>query len=149
MKKAGDFFGHRELPCDVSNQLDAAIQTAVCEYGISSFWCGRYGAFDLAAAHAVCRIKQLHPDIELLWVRAYMPTVQEPDTPLFDGSLYPEGLETVPKRFAIAKRNDWIASHCNLIIAYVDSRYGGAYTACHRYTRTGKHIINLGSLVDI
>jgi len=149
MKRVCAFFGHRDLCCDISEQLESAIHTAISECGISSFWCGNYGAFDLAAAHAVRRIKHHYPHIELLWVRAYMPAVHESVNTLYDGSVYPDNLETVPKCFAIAKRNEWIIANCDMIIAYVNSRYGGAYTACHHYMRTRKSIINLGSLDDI
>lgn len=149
MKKSCAFFGHRELFCDISEQLDIAIHTAINTYDISSFWCGNYGAFDLASAHAVKRIQAQYPWIESLWIRAYMPTPHETVHALYHDSIYPEGLELVPKRFAISKRNEWITTHCDMVIAYVNSRYGGAYAACHRFARSGRPIINLGTLTHI
>ena len=41
-------------------------------------------------------------------------------------TLYPDGLELVPKRFAITHRNRWMVEHSEFIIAYVNRSYGGA-----------------------
>lgn len=37
----------------------------------------------------------------------------------FDGSLYPPGMESVPRRFAIARANCWMVEHCTHLVAYV------------------------------
>ena len=36
----------------------------------------------------------------------------------FDGSLYPEGQETVPKRLAIVRANQYAVKHSGYLIAY-------------------------------
>lgn len=149
MKEACAFFGHRELYADIANNLREAILQVIHLQNISSFWCGGYGDFDLLAARTVKQLKAEYPETELLWVRAYMPEPNEPANFLYDASFYPEGLETVPKRFAISHRNIWIADHCSTAIAYINCSYGGAYRACRRAARSGKPIIHLGTLKSI
>ena len=52
----------------------------------------------------------------------------------------------MPKRFAISKRNLWMAQAADLVICYVEHDWGGAYKACHRAARMKKEVINLAPL---
>jgi hypothetical protein len=61
---------------------------------------------------------------------------------LYDISVYPP-LEGVPLRFAISKRNEWMARKSDLVIAYVKHNFGGAYKAVEFAKRNGKRIINV------
>lgn len=61
----------------------------------------------------------------------------------YDSSLYPEGLETVPRRFAIINRNKYMLRKSDIVISYVIASYGGAYTACKYAKSQNKIIINL------
>lgn len=149
MKNSCAFFGHRECHDNITHTLQDAILDAICNHGIKTFLCGNYGSFDLMAAHAVKQIQTQHPQVELIWVRAYLPRAHEYINPIYDHSIYPNGLEFIPKRFAISKRNEWIIGQCDMVIAYVNSEYGGAYTACRRASRAGKRIVNLGALPRI
>lgn len=40
-------------------------------------------------------------------------------------TLYPDGLEDVPLRYAIVHRNRWMVEHSQHIIAYVTHGWGG------------------------
>ena len=61
---------------------------------------------------------------------------------LYDSSIYPP-IETVPPKFAITKRNEWMVSNADLIIAFVKHKYGGAYKTLTWAKRKNKKIINL------
>ena len=41
-----------------------------------------------------------------------------PTPPGFDGTFYPPGMETVPKRAAIVRANRYMVEHSNYLIAY-------------------------------
>ena len=41
-------------------------------------------------------------------------------------TLYPEGLETVPQRYAIIKRNLWMLEHSTHVMTYVRRTVGSA-----------------------
>lgn len=137
------FFGHRTIPQNLTPALEQAIRRAIVEYHVKTFWCGGYGAFDSLAARTVHRMKAEFPDIELLLVRAYLPREGETMLSVYDDSLYPDGLETVPYRFAISRRNQWMAKHCDVVISYIENSFGGAYQACRAAQRAGKCILPL------
>lgn len=140
------FFGHRELESDISAPLETAIRYVIAKHGITTFWCGGYGSFDACAARMVYKVRKDHPDIQLLLVRAYLPISKQHLSDLFDSTIYPEGLENIPQRFAISRRNQWMTAHCDVIISYINHSFGGAYAAYHAARKNGKIIYNLGTL---
>ena len=58
-------------------------------------------------------------------VLPYHPAERPVDTPYgFDGTYYPEGLEQVPKRYAIVRANRIMIDMSDWLVAYV--RYGAS-----------------------
>ena len=145
------FFGHRSLyKCD---ELFEKIERAIINSAIGSekivFFCGGYGDFDNLCAKVCKSIKGKHKNCEIVLVTPYLTQTQEktknetlPD--LYDATVYPP-LENIPPKFAIIKRNEWMIDQSDMIIAYVEHSYGGAYQSLHYARRKGKPIINLAS----
>ncbi len=148
MGKVCAFFGHREIWRDISKPLQQAVRTAIAK-GATVFWVGGYGAFDSYAAGCVRQLKKEYPQISLHLILAYLPTKKDPIADGYDSTIYPEGLELVPKQFAISRRNRWIVNHCDMVIGYIDHCYGGAYAACLLAKRMGKTLLNLGCLDNL
>lgn len=140
------FFGHRELERDISIDLEAAIRQMIEKQGITVFWSGGYGAFDSKAAFMVHKLKKEYPHITIILILAYLPKSKDRISEIYDDSIYPEGLEIVPKRFAISKRNRWMAEQCDAVIAYVNHTYGGAWQAYQLAQKQQKKCRNLGTL---
>ena len=93
------------------------------------FYLGGYGNFDSFARVCAKEYQAKHPDSKLYFITPYLEEnygkldyVQD----LYDGSIYPE-IENIPKRYAISKRNEWMVTHSDYIIAYVSHTFGGAY----------------------
>ncbi len=145
MDKVCAFFGHREIWDDISAPLEQAIRTAIMQYGVTSFWVGGCGQFDACAAGSVRRLKKEFPHIRLYLILAYLPMKKDPYFCAYDSTIYPEGLEFVPKRFAISKRNRWMVENCDLVIACINRSHGGAYQA-YKTAKGKKVVLNLGSL---
>jgi hypothetical protein len=82
--------------------------------------------------------KAWHPELEAVLVLAYLNAVR--DTSAYDSTVYP-GLETVPPRFAISKRNQWMVSQADVVVAYVIHDWGGAATTLEFAKRKKKKII--------
>ena len=96
------------------------VERHITQYGVTEFVVGHYGAFDRLAAHAVREAKKLHPEITLTLLLPYHPHDRPIPTPEgFDRTLYPEGMETVPKRLAIVRANRWMLCHSDYLIASV------------------------------
>ena len=119
------FIGHRDTPDRVCPALEQAVEQLITQ-GVTDFYVGNHGSFDRMAARAVIAAKQLHPQVRLTMLLAYHPG-ERPVTlpPGFDGSLYPPGMESVPRRFAIPRANRWMVEHASRLIAIFDGSPGG------------------------
>ena len=118
------FCGHSKLyqTENISKWLDI-ILPALIEGGATTFYLGGYGDFDSLAAAAVRRQKTKYPNIEAVLVLAYLN--REMDASRYDGTTYPP-LETVPPRYAIVRRNEWMVRESDVVISGVTHGWGGA-----------------------
>lgn len=100
--------------------LRQEVERHVIEYGVKAFVVGNYGGFDRMAAKAVAEAKERHPHITLSLLLPYHPAERKVTlSAAFDDSFYPEGLETVPRRFAIVQANRRMVACSDYLIAYV------------------------------
>lgn len=140
--KCCTFFGHRDCPERIRPKLRAAILTMIADHGVDTFYIGHQGAFDRMAL-SILRELAL-PDIRCTVVLARLPSgAQRIDPEVSRHSLFPDGLETVPPRFAIARRNDWLLRHADCVITYVCAPSGGAAAYAAKARRQGKTIISV------
>ena len=71
------------------------------------------------AARAVISAKALYPEISLLLLLSYHPAERPIEIPPgFDGTFYPPGMESVPRRYAIVRANRYMIDHVDYLIAY-------------------------------
>ena len=109
---------------------------------------GGYGDFDRLCACACRELKQERVFIELVYVTPYISLSEQEKIKsmqkvgLYDSSVYPP-IENVPLRFAVLKRNEWMMSNADIVIAYVNRNYGGAYKSLLIARRKQKKIINI------
>lgn len=114
------FIGHREAPETLMGELAAEVERHITEYGVTDFVVGRYGRFDGMAAKCVKAAKKRHPEVTLTLLLPYHPYDRPtPTPPGFDGTFYPPGMETVPKRAAIVRANRYMVANSDYLIAYV------------------------------
>ena len=119
------FIGHREADERLLPELMSVVERLIIEEQVSCFYVGGYGGFDRIAASAIKRSKQNHPEITLMLVLPYHPAEHPVEIPHgFDGTYYPEGMEKVPRRFAIVKANEIMVNTSDWLIAYV--RHGAS-----------------------
>lgn len=127
MQKKCFFTGHRDAPEEIFPLLAEEVERHISEYGVTDFYVGHYGNFDRMAGRAVKLAKEKHPAVKLTLLLPYHPFDCPIPTPKgFDGTYYPNGLETVPKRFAIVKANEAMLRECTHLIAYVTHFWGGS-----------------------
>lgn len=118
------FIGHREADERLLPRLTTLVERLIEEEQVTCFYVGGYGGFDRVAAAAVKKAKKKFSGITLMFVLPYHPTDRPVETTEgFDGTYYPEGLEKVPKRYAIARVNKIMINTSDWLIAYV---YHGA-----------------------
>lgn len=114
------FIGHRDTPESVLPSLTKSLEQLIVEENVCYFYVGQYGSFDRMAALAVKQLKMQYPNISLYLVLPYHPGERPiPAPPNFDGTYYPEGMETVPRRYAIVRANKQMVNSTDWLIAYV------------------------------
>ena len=97
------FFGHKNTPRIIYPQIRECIEKLITLYNVDSFMVGNQGDFDYMVLKALRQLKQEYPHIYYNVVLAYLPT-QKQEYEAYDPleTFLPEGIETVPRRFAIS-----------------------------------------------
>lgn len=133
------FCGHSQVENsrDVTDWLLIITQKLI-EQGGKTFYLGGYGEFDSLAASVLREKKKLYPQIELILVLPYLHTSKE--ILEYDDTIYPP-LESVPPRYAISKRNQWMVDISDVVVAYVLHNWGGAATTMRYAKRKNKKLI--------
>jgi len=137
------FFGHRQVLEDIQPLLESTIEDLILHHNANCFYVGNQGEFDSMVYKTLKELKVKYPQISYAVVLAYMPpegkNIQREDMP----TLYPDGLETVPRKFAISFRNRWLIDHSDTVISYVTYSVGGAATFTALAEKRGKEVIRL------
>lgn len=107
--------------------------------GADEFYLGGYGGFDHLSAAVLRELKKTYSQIRLMLVLPYLNSSMP--TEGYDETVYPP-LESVPKRFAISRRNEWMVRECDMIVAYVTHGWGGAAKTLEYARRKKKRIIS-------
>lgn len=143
------FIGHREADERLLPTLTAVIDRMIAEEQVSLFYIGGYGGFDRIAATAVMRMKLQHPEITLMLVLPYHPAERPIETPYgFDGTYYPEGLEKVPRRYAIVRANEIMAKQSDWLISYVRHGASNSRRILEYARKQGTACININDLLE-
>ena len=136
------FFGHREVTHNIKPKLTAIIEKLITEDDVTEFYVGHQGQFDSMVYSVLKELKLKYPHIRYTVVLAYMP--DEHIKELYgEDTLFPDGMETVPKKFAINKRNDWMISHSDVAVCYVWKITGGSANFKEKAKKKGLRIIDV------
>ena len=143
-ERACCFFGHKDTPNGVAETLRRQIRHLITDQKIKKFYVGTHGSFDLMTYRALKEMKTEFPYIEYTVVLAYLPHKKE-EYPLYspDETLYPDGIERVPKKFAVLWRNDWIIKRCDIMVCYIRHTAGGSGRMLEKAQKQKKTIYNL------
>ena len=109
------------------------------------FYLGGYGAFDSLCLRTLRELKKEFQDIELIFITPYIDknySKLEFAKYHYDDIIFPP-LESIPRKFAILKRNEWMVEEADLVIAYVIYSWGGATKTLEYAKRKKKHIVNI------
>ena len=128
------FAGHSQIQDSESltQKLNQSLQKIVPQQEKVSFYCGGYGEFDALCARVCRAFKENHPMCELILITPYITESEQKklkdlkEKHLYDDIVYPP-LEKVPLRYAISRRNEWMAKEADILICYITHTFGGAY----------------------
>lgn len=130
------------------DKLLGIITDLIENKGVTQFYSGYWGDFDVYCSNLIYELKSRYPRIKNTLVLSYLPRVyDDPDdgfvlSKCFDDSVY--FLERhVPKRFAIIETNKCLVDEVDYIIAGVMIHGGGAYMALDYARKRNKPIISV------
>lgn len=133
------FCGHSEIADrEAVRQWLFPICLYLIKCGATDFYLGGYGSFDFLCAAALRELKREHRKIHLILVLPYLNSSIMTDG--YDETVYPP-LETVPKRFAILRRNEWMVQESDVIVSYVIHGWGGAAKMLEYARKKKKQVI--------
>ena len=133
------FFGHRDTPKETESALRLTLIDLIENKNATVFYVGNHGNFDAMVRRQLEDLSKTYP-IKYYVVLAYMPSKKdEPD----EHSILPEGIETVPRRFAINYRNKWMLNKSDIVVTYVTRNFGGAWEFRELAQKQDKTVINL------
>ncbi len=138
------FFGHYHLSREIKPKLKETIRKLIVEYNVTDFYLGDKGAFDSMATECVIELSEEYPHIKYSIMLAYMPGKKDPFAKYPENTVYPEGLEKVPPKFAIIGRNKIMAEKSDYAIVYI-YHFGGAANAAEYADKKGVKIINISN----
>ncbi len=133
------FFGHADTSAAIRGKLTDTLTDLIEHHGADRFYVGNHGNFDRITASILRELKSTYPYINFYIVLAYLPEHSDSDLP----TLFPEGIENVPKRFAINFRNKFMVEQSDVIVAYVKRSFGGAAKFVDMAHKKNKMVINL------
>jgi len=136
------FFGHRECYGLKREKVLNAIEGLIGQ-GVDTFYVGNQGAFDAMVYGCLKELQKTYPHIFFRVVLAYLPT-RAGEWEDFSDTLYPEGMELVPPKFAVERRNKWMIQQADCSLCYINHTWGGAYKFARLAKRRGLYIFNLG-----
>lgn len=137
------FFGHKDCWELEEAVLRRAIEDLIVQ-GVTEFTVGHQGRFDGLVRDCLKSLQARHPHIRYRVVLAYLPEKNR-EYEDFSDTVFPEGIENVPRKFAVDWRNRYLVAHADHCICYVNHPWGGAYKFARMASNRGLRIINLGT----
>ena len=135
------FFGHRDTPKEIEPALRLTLIDLIENKNATVFYVGNHGNFDAMVRHQLENLSKTYP-IKYYVVLAYMPSKNDnPD----EHSILPEGIETVPKRFAINYRNKWMLGKSDIVVTYVIRPFGGAWEFKQMVVGQNKYVVEVSN----
>jgi len=133
------FFGHGDTPPSIQPRLRSVLVDLIEREGADRFYVGNHGSFDAIALRTLKELKARYTHITYAVVLAYLPTQGS------DGAdtVYPEGLEQIPRKFTIDRRNRWMLERADTVVCYVTRSFGGAAKYRKAAIQKGKRILDL------
>ncbi len=140
------FFGHRDAPKEIETTLKDVIIELIERYDVDIFYVGNNGSFDGMVRRILKLLKLDYPHIDYSVVLAYFPIKKKIDYRDYLDTIIPDGLENVPRKYAIHKRNKWMINDAYYVVTYVTRIYGGAADFKRLAEKKGKKVINIAEL---
>lgn len=137
------FFGHKDTPKEIEPTLRSTLVDLIENKNVLKFYVGNHGNFDYMIKNCLIELKAFY-SIDYAVVLAYLPgSKYEPEEKSPDDTILPDGIEAVPRKFAINYRNKWMIEHSDYVVTYVRHTFGGAAQFKKLAERKNKTVISI------
>ena len=138
------FFGHRNVPNEIEPILRSTLIDLIEKHDVKLFYVGNHGGFDRMVRRVLKDMAETYK-ITYHVALAYMPgKIDEISNEDYSDTILPDGIETVPKRFAISYRNRWMIDQSDYVVTYVTNHIAsGAAQFKELAEKRKKIVINL------
>ena len=141
-------FGHSDAPASLNKILQKTLIELIEQKNITSFYLGNQGNFDYLARQILKSLKTKYPHIEYFVVLAYLPKQKnEFIIEDFSDTIFPDGLEKVPPKYAISKRNKWMIDRADFAVCYVTHFGGNSVKIKDMCEKKNLPILNIADLI--
>lgn len=138
------FFGHHDCPSSITQNLREVLIDLIENHSVNRFYVGQQGAFDVIVRSVLRELISIYPHVDYAVVLERMPLKRDEfNIRDYSDTILPEGIESVPPRFAISWRNKWMLKQSDYVVTYVTHSWGGAAQFAEMAIRQKKHTINL------
>lgn len=134
------FFGHKDTPEEFKENIEKEIVSLIQE-GVKLFLVGNNGHFDYFVQSILEKLSVDKKDIKYYIVLSKIN--EKALNGIQSSTIFPEGLELVPPKFAISKRNEWLIKSSNIAVVYLRNKYSNCYKWVNKASSKGLKIINI------
>ncbi len=133
------FFGHRDCTVSIRKTLYDTVKELIVEHSVHIFYVGCNGLYDLYVYET---LKSLSSEFNIKYyiVLSYLRDAERYPN---ENTIYPEGIELIPQRFAISWRNKWMVNKSDFVVCYITHSFGGAAQFYEYSKKNGKIVINI------
>lgn len=143
------FFGHKDTSSIIREPLTVLIRELINKRNVNQFYVGNQGKFDSLVYQVLKEIKKDYSQIQYCIVLAYMPLRNNNlYKDFYECTIYPDGLEKTPAKFAILKRNEWMVKKSDIVVSYVTDKASNSYKFVEYAIKHNKEVINIADLVQ-
>lgn len=139
--------GHRIVDNidEIEQKVSCVAKNIIPKNEYTEFYMGRNGDFDIIAASCIKKVQsELNRfSSSIFLVLPYTVSNLEYYEKYYDAVIIPDELSAIHPKSAITKRNEWLISHSDLLIAYVVRSSGGAATCPKKAVKAELPIILL------
>lgn len=89
------------------------------------------------------KLSEKYTMISCAVILAYLPTDKTNIICCDLPTIYPEGIEYIPPKYAVSYRNDWIVRQADMVVCYITHDFGGAAKFVEKARKKGKIIYNV------
>ena len=137
------FFGHKDTPKEIEPTLRSTLINLIEDKNVRNFYVGNHGGFDYMVRRLLIELKKIYP-IDYAVVLDYLPGKKyDPEDESPTDTVLPDGIESVPRKFAINYRNKWMIEQSNYVVTYVKYIIGGAAQFKELAEKKKKIVINI------